>query len=156
VTALAPAALVLSATPVAELLGQPLARPRFLSLLVAFFAGVGLLLAAVGLYGVMSFVTASRTQEMGIRMSLGAAPMAIGRLVLRRAGIIASQGVALGLTLALVCTRGLRSLLYGVSPLDGTALSAAVIALLVVAAVASLIPALRATRVDPVTALKAE
>ncbi|MBA3555762.1 MAG: ABC transporter permease, partial [Gemmatimonadales bacterium] len=153
---LAPGALVLSVTPVAELLAEPLARPRFLSSLVAVFAAVALLLAAVGLYGVMSSIIASRTREMGIRMALGAGRGRIRGLVMRRAIAIAAAGIALGITLAGVTTRWLRALLYGVHPADGATLAVAMLAILALAAAASYLPARRATQVDPTVALRAE
>jgi len=152
----APSSLVLSVTPVAELLAEPLTRPRFLSSLVAVLASLALVLAAIGLYGVMSSIVASRTREMGIRMSLGAAHGRIRRLVMRQAAAIAVTGIVLGLALAAATTGWLRALLYGVSPLDVGTLTVAVLAILVVAAAASYVPARRATKVDPMVALRAE
>lgn len=155
-TELAPNALVLSVTAVAELLAQPLARPRFLSSLVAVFAALALLLAAVGLYGVMSSITASRTREMGIRMALGAGRGRIRRLVLRQGVAIAATGIALGLALAGMTTRWLRTLLYGVDPVDVATLVVAVLAILTITVGASYLPARRATKVDPTVALRAD
>jgi putative ABC transport system permease protein len=153
---LAPASLALSVTPLPQLLAQPLSQPRFLSSLVAVFAALALALAAVGLYGAMSSIVASRTREMGVRMSLGADHGRIRRLVMGNATVIAVNGMALGLALAGVTTRWLRALLYEVSPLDILILLAASLAILAVTVAASYVPARRATKVDPIAALRAE
>jgi ABC-type antimicrobial peptide transport system permease subunit len=155
-TEVAPASLVLSVTPVAQLLAEPLARPRFLGSLVPVLAGLALALAGVGLYGVMSSIVASRTREMGIRISLGASHGRVRRLVMRQAIAIGAAGATLGLALAGLTPGWLRSLLYGVSPFDAVTLILAVLAILVITAAASYLPARRATRVDPMTALRAE
>jgi ABC-type antimicrobial peptide transport system permease subunit len=125
-------------------------------LLVAVFAALALALAAVGLYGAMSAIIASRTREMGIRMALGADHDRIRRLVMGNATVISVNGMVLGLVLAALTTRWLRSLLYGVGALDVAVLVAAAVAILGITAAASYIPARRATKVDPIAALRAE
>jgi putative ABC transport system permease protein len=152
----APGSMVLSITPLTQLMNGALARPRFLSSLVLVFAALALGLAAVGLYGVMSSIIASRSREIGIRIALGADYGRIRRLVVRQASGISICGIALGLVLALVTTRWLRALLYEVGTLDPLTLLAVTLAILLIAAGASYIPARRATMVDPASALRAE
>jgi predicted lysophospholipase L1 biosynthesis ABC-type transport system permease subunit len=131
-------------------------RPRFVAILVGLFAALALLLAAVGLYGVLSYLVARQTREIGVRMAIGARPRDIALQVQKYAGIWTGIGVATGLagSLALACT--IRGLLFEVSPTDPVSLIAAVTVLLVTAAVAASIPAYRAARVDPVVALHSE
>lgn len=155
-TELAPASLVLSVTPVSQLLAQPLARPKFLSSLVAAFASLALLLAGVGLYGVMTSITAARTRELGIRMALGAGRGRIRRLVMRQGAMIAVLGLGLGFALAGVTTRWLRALLYDVNALDIATLVIAALSVLSIMAAASYLPAHRATKVDPTIALRSD
>ncbi len=142
--------------PLSELVRDSLAQRRFTLLLLLTFAAVALLLAAVGVYGVMSYSVAQRTRELGVRLALGARPMDVLRMVLRQGLALAGAGVGVGLALALFFTRLISTLLYGVAPYDpGTLL--AVAGLLGVCALAScLIPAVAATRVDPMTSLRAE
>jgi ABC-type antimicrobial peptide transport system permease subunit len=123
----------------------------FLMSLFAFFA---LALAAVGVYGVISYSVANRTQEIGVRMALGAQLRDVLRLVVGQGGRLALMGVALGLLLALVVTPVLTSWLYGVSPLDKIILVGMSVLLLGVAMVASYIPARRAAKVAPFQALR--
>jgi putative ABC transport system permease protein len=129
---------------------------RFSALLLALFAGVALALATMGVYGVISFAVSQRTREIGIRMALGAARGDVVRLVVGQGVALAAVGGAVGLGAALVATRVLRSLLYDVAPSDPVTFVAIAILLSGAAVVASWIPARRAARVDPVTALKAE
>jgi putative ABC transport system permease protein len=122
--------------------------------LFSAFGVAALFLAAIGLYGVMSFSVSRRTQEMGVRLALGAGPGDVLRLVLRQGLVQLGVGLAIGLVLALVLARGLQVMLFGVGTADPTVL-AAVVAVLVVSGVAAcLIPARRATRVDPMTAMR--
>ena len=132
------------------------ARPRFTMLLLATFAGVALLLGVIGIYGVMSYAVASRTREIGVRLALGAAPSDALRLVLRDGMTLAAVGIGIGVSVALASTRLMSGLLYGVSPTDPLTLAAAPVTLLAVALLASYLPARRATRVDPTTALRAD
>ena len=137
-------------------LSDSLNESRFTMLLVSTFAGLALLLGAVGIYGVMSYLVGQRMREMGIRLALGAAPERVIGLVLQRAARLAAVGTALGVVGALFATRSLRQLLYGVSATDPLTLVAAPLLFLCVAAVASCAPAVRATRADLVQALRSE
>jgi putative ABC transport system permease protein len=132
------------------------ARRRFNMALLGIFAGVALLLAGVGIYGVTSYSVSQRTQEIGIRVALGAARGRIWRLVLRQAIVPVLIGVALGVGCGLAVTRLISSLLFDVSATDPATFAAISIFLIAVAAVASYIPAKRATRIDPMAALRYE
>lgn len=142
--------------PMTEYLHDSLARRRFNLILLSIFGGIALLLAAVGIYGVISYGVTQRTHEMGIRMALGAKPRDVLKLVVRQAMLLALGGVGIGLLAAWVLTRLMKSLLFNVGVTDP--LTFAVIALLMtlIALLASLVPARRATRVDPLVALKYE
>jgi putative ABC transport system permease protein len=125
-------------------------------MLLAVFAGVALVLAAVGLYGVMSYAVSWRTHEIGIRMALGAGRTNVLSLVVREGMTMALLGLAIGLISALILSRLLRGLLYGVSPTDPLTFAGVSIVLIFVSVLACLIPARRATRVDPIVALRSE
>jgi ABC-type antimicrobial peptide transport system permease subunit len=140
--------------PMTQLLATSIERPRFLAMLVVLFAGLAAVLSAVGILGVMSYLVAQRTSEIAVRVALGARSREVLWLVLGDAVRLASIGVALGLGASLLLTPSFGTLLYGVSPFDPLTLALTSAALLGVAAVASLIPARRATRVSPVEALK--
>jgi len=133
-----------------------LGEQRLVAMLTTLFGLVALLLAAVGLYGVMSYSVARRTSEIGIRMALGAQRGDVTRLVLRETMTLVSVGVALGLAGALGAGRVLSSLLFGLAPTDPVAFAAATLLLTGVAAVASYVPARRASQVDPMAALRYE
>ncbi|HEY7481563.1 MAG TPA: ABC transporter permease [Gemmatimonadales bacterium] len=137
-------------------LGAWAAERRLTMMLVAAFAALALTLGAVGVYGVMAHLVAQRTREIGIRIALGAVPREILGLVLSQGAWLAAFGIAAGLAGAFAATRLLASLLFGVGPTDATTFVATATALAVVAALASLLPALRAVRTDPVDALRAE
>ncbi len=139
-----------------EIISKSLAAQRFSMILLGAFAALALLLASVGIYGVISYVVGQRTQEIGIRMALGAQRMHILRLILARGGMLALGGVALGLTSALGLTRLMASLLYGVRATDPLTFAGVAMLLLFVAVFASYIPAQRATKVDPLVALRNE
>lgn len=138
------------------MLADAVAPRRFSMLLLAVFAGIALLLASVGIYGVISFDVARRSQELGVRMALGAERGAVLRLVLRQGLGLALLGVAIGVVGAIGLTRLLTSQLYGVDPTDPVTFAAVVALLLGIAAVAILLPARRATRVNPMIALRSE
>lgn len=138
------------------LISRTLVARRFSLALLGAFAGLALLLAAVGVYGVVSFNVNRRTHELGVRMALGACRAEISRIVLRQAMTMTLGGIALGLLGALAMARALTTLLYDVAPWDGWAFAGAGSLLAAAALLASYIPARRATRVDPVTALRAE
>jgi len=133
-----------------------IARQRFQMQILGGFAALALVLAAVGLYGVLSYLVASRRVEIGIRMALGAAPAGVFRMIAGRALALAAAGAAIGLAGCFGLRRVLASLLFGVGPSDPATLAIAVAALLFVAIAAASFPALRATRVDPVAALHEE
>jgi putative ABC transport system permease protein len=131
-------------------------RARFSTVLLSAFAAVALLLAGIGLYGVVAFSVAARTREIGIRMALGARREEVMRLVMGDGLILCGVGVALGLPLALAATRVLTTFLYGTKPGDPIAFAGISVLLAAVAALASYIPARRATKVDPLVALRYE
>ena len=139
-----------------EVLAESVSFHRFQMLLIAVFAGLALVLAAVGTYGVMSYLVAQRTQEIGVRVALGAVPGDVLALVLRRGLALAGAGALLGVAGAAALTRLLASQLYGVRPLDPLTFGAVTAVLLLVAAVACWLPARRAAKVDPVVALRSE
>ncbi len=131
-------------------------QPRFQTTLVGFFAAIGLVLAVIGLYGVMSFLVAQRTQEIGVRMALGASRGNILRLVMGKSLRLIVCGVVAGLVAALAVSRVLTSLLFGVGPRDPLAYGLVAGVLVLVAVLATLVPARAASRVDPVVALRCE
>lgn len=137
-------------------IGSSLAPRRLTMVLLASFAGLALVLASVGLYGVMALSVTQRTRELGIRIALGAKRGDVLRLVLGQGAALAGVGLALGLLGALGAGRVLMSVLYQVGSLDGIALLAAMAALGLVAMLACYVPARRATRVDPMVALRQE
>ena len=122
----------------------------------ASFGFLGLILAGVGIYGVMAFGVAQRTQEFGVRMALGAQRSQVVKLVLREGTIVAVVGAVIGLGGAYVVGRAMRSTLYGVGAMDSVAVGGTAVLLLVVALFACLVPALRASRVEPMVALRDE
>ena len=145
-------------TTMERALSDTVARPRLRSFILGAFAALALLLAAVGLYGIIAQSVAQRRQEIGIRIALGAGRPEVLRLVLRQGLGLTLAGLAAGLVLAVAvgATGWLATLLYGVEPMDFVTFAAVPLVLLVVAVAASLLPALRATRVDPLTVLRAE
>jgi ABC-type antimicrobial peptide transport system permease subunit len=124
--------------------------------LFSIFGGLALGLAVVGLYGVKAYSVARRTREIGIRMALGAQAGAVLRMIMGEGSIMLFSGVAIGLVLAIVTARILSGILYGVGALDPVAFSVAPLLLTVAALIATWLPARRATRIDPVQALRAE
>ena len=137
-------------------LRDSLLRERLVATLSGFFGGLALVLVCIGLYGIVSYSVASRTNEIGIRLALGASPGDVLWLILREALLLVSVGVALGLPVALGATRLLASLLFAMKPADPVSLSLAALLMLVVAIVAGYLPARRATKVDPMIALRCE
>ena len=131
-------------------------RPRFIAAVIAGFAALGLLLAAAGLYGVLSFLVAQQTREIGVRMALGARPRDIGLRVQLRAGAWIAAGVVVGTAGSLALARTVSGLLFEVSPQDPVSLLAPVLALCAAGALAAWLPSRRAARVDPVVALRCE
>ncbi|MBX6365432.1 MAG: ABC transporter permease, partial [Gemmatimonadetes bacterium] len=171
-TAAAPAAVAASlraivaqldpATPVSdvraerEIVADAVARPRGAALLLGVFAALALGLGVVGVYGVLAYAVGRRTREIGVRMALGAEAGRVRRMVLAEGGRLAGAGVALGLGGSLAGRRALASLLYGVRPSDPATLLASALLLALAALLAAALPALRATRVAPAVALRAE
>lgn len=139
-----------------EIVNESLAIDRFSMVLFASFGVLGLLLAAVGIYGVMAFGVAQRTQEFGVRMALGAQRSRVVGLVMREGTIVAVVGALIGLGGTYLVGRAMQSTLYGVGAMDRFAVGATTILLLVVACLACLVPALRASRVEPMAALRDE
>jgi putative ABC transport system permease protein len=139
-----------------ERVGKLAERPRFNAVLLSLFAAMGVLLAAVGIYGVVGFLVAQRTREIGVRMALGATGRGILQMVLWNVARWTSAGLALGILGAWFCVRLLQSLLFEVNAHDPLLLVAALLTLLVVALVAAWIPACRAARIDPLVALREE
>jgi ABC-type antimicrobial peptide transport system permease subunit len=139
-----------------EVIADSVARQRFSMLLLGIFAGLALVLAAVGIYGVMSYSVAQRTREIGIRMALGAQRSDVLKMTIGAGLRLVLIGAAIGLVAALVLTRVMSSLLFGVSPTDPLTFISISIVLIGVAVLASYVPALRATRVDPIFALRYE
>ena len=156
VRAVDPEAQVTQVAPFRELLQGPLARPRFNAFLIGVFGMAALLLAAIGLYAVMAAYVRQRYTEIGVRVALGATAADVRGLVLGEGLRLAGRGTAMGLVGALVATRLLRGLLFGVHPLDPASLLAAALLLVGVSALASYLPARRATRVDPITLLRTD
>ena len=146
----------LTVMPLSDYISAAWFGPRFASWLLAVLGAISLLLAGVGLYGVMAYSVSQRTREIGIRMALGADPRGVLRIVMREGLLLAVLGIAAGLALALAATPQIASLLYQVSPADPVSIAGAALFLIVVAVLASLVPALRATRVDPIRALRQE
>jgi len=137
-----------------QLLSGRVAQRRFSMTLVGMFAALALTLALIGAYGVTSYLVSQRTREIGIRMALGADSRRVARSVVGEGLRVAATGVFAGLIIALFTTRLASGLLYGVSPRDPLTLGAVVLTLLAVSAIANYLPARRAARVDPLTALR--
>ena len=147
---------VLSLAPLEQLRLEDQASDEVISGMFGGFALVALLMASMGLYASMAYLVSQRTQEIGIRMALGASGKGVVAMILAEGGRLGLIGVAVGLALGFVMARGMTSLLYGVSPTDPATYAAVAALMVVVALVASAVPAWRATRVDPIRTLKAE
>jgi ABC-type antimicrobial peptide transport system permease subunit len=136
-----------------EVVSDSIAPRRLSVLLLGVFAGIALVLASIGMYGVMSYLVAQRTHEIGVRMALGAQRSDVLKLILKRGASLVAAGTVIGLVFALLGSRALASLLYGISAFDVTTFTVVTLALGAVALLASYIPALRATQADPMIAL---
>jgi putative ABC transport system permease protein len=139
-----------------DVVGAALSTPRFTGILLGSFAVLALLLSAIGIYGVLSYLVSRRTREIGIRVAIGAGRAEVLRLILRNGISLALAGVAIGIGFALWASRLMSGLLHDVRPGDPVTFTAVGLLLTGVALIASLVPAWRATRVDPVVALKTE
>jgi len=139
-----------------EVVSRSMVQPRFLSLLLAVFSGIALFLAAIGIYGVMAYSVAQRTQEIGVRMALGAQRLHVLKLVFGQGLLMLAMGTVIGVVGAFALTRLMASLLFGVSPTDLVTFGLVTAGLLTVALLACYIPARRATKVDPLVALRYE
>jgi ABC-type antimicrobial peptide transport system permease subunit len=135
-----------------DALEQPRLNTRFLGV----FAAMAMLLASVGLYSLISIVVTARTREIGVRIALGASSRQIMRMVFAGAGKMLAGGILLGLALTLAAERVIKTVLFGVSPLDGLTLAAAVAVLCAVSCLAAFLPARRAAAIDPLDAIRAE
>jgi hypothetical protein len=149
-----PSLAVFGLEPLAATLSRSLSERRFAMLLLAVFAGVSLLLGAIGVYSMLSFDVARRRQEIGIRLALGAGTSGILRLVLGQSIALALVAVGLGILGALALSRFLSTLLFGVSPQDPTTLASVTTVLIGVAVVATIVPARRASRLEPSAAIR--
>ena len=140
--------------PMDDLIGDSIAPRRLNFLLVSAFAFVALVLTAAGLYGVMAYVVAQRTREIGVRMALGATRQQVAAMMFRQAGAMTGVGIGLGVGGALLLTRSMRSLLFGVSAADPMVYLGVSALMAAVAIVAVAVPSSRATRIDPLLALR--
>jgi putative ABC transport system permease protein len=156
VRGLDPALPLFGVEPLEQTLANSVAQRRFTMLLLGVFAAVAFLLAAIGVHGVLSYAVAQRTREIGIRMALGADRGSVRGLVLRQGATLAALGLALGVLGALVVSRALSSLLYGVGARDPLTFATAALLLGAVALIATYLPAGRAAAVDPMEALRQE
>jgi predicted permease len=156
IDAIDPGIAVSSAAPLTTFLDGPLAQPRLNALLLVVFAVAALVLAAIGLFGVMATMVRQRTKELGIRLALGATANDLRQMVVSRGVLITVVGLAVGLTGSAMANRFLGTLLYDVSPSDATTLVVVSLTLLVVTLVATLVPARSSTRIDPIIVLRSE
>jgi len=142
--------------PLTDAVTESVAERRFSMLLLTLFAGIAVFLAAVGLYGVVAYTVTQRTQEIGIRMAIGARPANVLRMVVGDGLKLATIGVVCGIAAALALARVIESMLFNVTPFDAASYGATALVLLAVAALACYMPARRAMRVDPLVALRQE
>jgi putative ABC transport system permease protein len=153
---LEPGAGLINIATMDQIVSNRVARPRMYTVLLGIFAGIAVVLAAIGVYGVMAYSVSRRTREIGIRMALGAQRTQVIALVLRQSAAWNGIGLVGGLAGATALTRYLESMLFSVKPLDSVMFVTASVLLVAVAGVAAFVPALRATRINPLTALRDE
>jgi ABC-type antimicrobial peptide transport system permease subunit len=139
-----------------ERIGRYIERPRFSSWMMGIFAALALLLASIGLYAVMTYIVRQRTREFGIRIAIGATGREVVSMTIREGMLLVTAGIAIGLILARVLTSTLETLLFGISDTDAPTFIGVAIVLSLVALLACYLPARRASRVDPVAALRHE
>ena len=147
---------MMNVTTQMEQIEQRLVQEKLFAQAYAVFGGLALLIASVGLFGLMSYSVARRTNEIGIRMALGAQPQAVRRMVLNESMILVVVGVTLGVVIALAASRLMAALLFGIAPTDPITIALAMTVMLSVAALAGYLPARRASLVDPMVALHDE
>jgi ABC-type antimicrobial peptide transport system permease subunit len=156
VARLDPALAVADVQSMDQIVTASVATPRFAFILVGIFGGLAIVLAAIGTYGVIAYSVSQRTPEFGLRMALGARQFDVLGLVLLQAGKLILSGTVIGVLLALMLARALKSLIFDVSPADPLTFTAIGFAVIVVAIVACYLPARKATKADPMIALRAE
>jgi ABC-type antimicrobial peptide transport system permease subunit len=139
-----------------DVVNESLMQERFIAQTASAFSLFALLLACVGLYGVMAYAVARRTNEIGIRIALGALPANVVRMVMRDVMLLLTLGIAVGLAAAMATTRLVGALLFGLTPTDPLTIALATLLMIVVAALAGYLPARRASRIDPMAALRYE
>jgi putative ABC transport system permease protein len=142
--------------PIAQLVAGSLSRQRLYAVIVGVFAGVAALLALIGVYGVLAYAVVQRTQEIGIRIALGARVEQVLSLVLRKGLLMTAAGIALGLAGAVATTQFLQTMLFGITPLDRWTFVGVAVVFAAVSTLACYVPARRATKVDPLVALRCE
>ena len=147
---------VVDIRPMQYYVDQSIGETRFMMLMLTAFAAAALLLAGIGMYGTLAYLISQRTQEFGVRMALGASAATLMGMVAREGAWLAGIGATVGMIVALAVAGSLRGLLYGVAPIDATTVFAVASLMAMVAIAAASVPAWRAARVDPTTALRAE
>jgi ABC-type lipoprotein release transport system permease subunit len=147
---------ILSAKSLVELVDQRVAQERLIAEVSGFFGAIAVVLAAIGLYGVLAYAIGRRTREIGIRMALGAGRGLVVRAVMAETAVLVGLGVAIGIPAALACGRLVRNSLFGIAVLDPLTVAASISILAGAAALAAYLPARRASRVDPIVALRFE
>ncbi len=150
------AGVAANVSAMADIVSESVSRPRFNAAILSAFAAIAIVLAAIAVYGVMAYAVTQRTREIGVRVALGARRADVMRLVFGQSAVMTGGGIVLGLAGAVTLTRYLQSMLFGVTPLDAVTFVTVPLAFAAVAAVASCVPAYRATRVDPILALRAD
>ena len=138
------------------LIEESIVTERLIAKLSTFFGALAILLAAIGLYGVMSYTVARRTSEIGVRMVLGASQSSVSRMILREIFVLVAVGSLIGAVVALGLARFVESLMFGLRPHDPATVIASVMLLLVIGLIAGYLPARRAARIDPLVALRSE
>jgi putative ABC transport system permease protein len=154
--AIGPSATLDSIATMEQLMTGSVRRPRFYAVMLGIFAGIAAVLAAVAIYGLLAFSVTQRTQEIGVRMTLGAQPGEVVRLVMRHGVLLTGIGIAAGVAGAVGLTRFLAGMLFGLTPLDPLTYVSVALFFTTVAMAAAYLPARRATKVDPVIALRYE
>ena len=146
----------LNVAAMADIVSNSVSRPRFNTALVSAFAAIALMLAAIAVYGVMAYSVTQRTREIGVRVALGAQRVDVIGMVLRQSALMTGLGILIGVAGAVLFTRSLEGMLFGITPLDLSTFLAVAVLFALVAALAAYVPARRATKVDPLVALRSE